>query len=361
MSGEETAQLKTRRVHFNNRVFADKYRYTGHFAVPTRIRLTNFNKGVLETVELGEETESFKQYLREDCINWFEVTGLTNASLIERFSKEMGLDSLDLRDILTPSHVVKIDVYKERVCFILNLCTFNEERKIVVEHMAIHVSRNVVISFKEGESDIFFNAHEALKENTLKIREKESGLLLAFLLNSFISEQIEAVVHLEGKLEEIEHVLLNGHHHYNYMGIYIQRCRHAHLILKKNILPLKQQFPELLSPKAGIWNEEMLPIYDDLSDQLEYAAQSTDNSRDILTSLVDLYISQNDLRTNAIVKHLTVVATFFIPITFLVGVWGMNFKAIPELDWKYGYLFAWLSCILVVGATWLIMRKKHWF
>ncbi|MCC8133461.1 MAG: hypothetical protein LIP04_07670 [Tannerellaceae bacterium] len=89
--------------------------------------------------------------------------------------------------------------------------------------------------------------------------------------------------------------------------------------------------------------------------------QTARNSNDILSSLVDLYVSKNDLNANIVMKRLTVVATLFIPITFLVGVWGMNFDYMPELKWRYGYLFAWGVLLVSVGVTWWFMQRKKWF
>jgi magnesium transporter len=94
---------------------------------------------------------------------------------------------------------------------------------------------------------------------------------------------------------------------------------------------------------------------------LQFIIQTTESCREIISSLVDLYISNNDLRMNAIMKRLTIVSTIFIPLTFLAGIWGMNFKMMPELDWQYGYGIAWSLMLLTAISTWLYMRKKDWF
>ena len=96
-------------------------------------------------------------------------------------------------------------------------------------------------------------------------------------------------------------------------------------------------------------------------DHVQFIIQTTESCREIISSLVDLYISNNDLRMNAIMKRLTIVSTIFIPLTFLAGIWGMNFKMMPELDWQYGYGIAWSLMLLTAISTWLYMRKKDWF
>ena len=133
------------------------------------------------------------------------------------------------------------------------------------------------------------------------------------------------------------------------------------MIIRKNSLPLKDQFSKLLRTENGIITPDILPIYNDLQDQLQFVIQTTESCREITSSLVDLYISNNDLRMNAIMKRLTIVSTLFIPLTFLVGVWGMNFKIMPELDWRYGYFIA-LAVMIATGVlTLLYMKRKDWY
>ncbi len=131
-------------------------------------------------------------------------------------------------------------------------------------------------------------------------------------------------------LEDIEETLLDIKSDQGNMGSMIQQRRHEYMLIRKNSQPLKEQFPKLLRTENGIISPDMLPIY-------------------------------NDLRMNAIMKRLTVVSTLFIPLTFLVGVWGMNFKLMPELDWRYGYGIAWGIMFLTGILTWIYMRKKDWF
>ena len=162
-------------------------------------------------------------------------------------------------------------------------------------------------------------------------------------------------------LEDIEETLLDIKNDQGNMGQLIQQRRKEYMIIRKNSQPLKEQFAKLLRTENGIIAPDALPIYNDLSDQLQFIIQTTESCREIISSLVDLYISNNDLRMNAIMKRLTVVSTIFIPLTFLAGIWGMNFKSMPELDWRYGYGIAWSLMLLTAVLTWLYMRKKDWF
>ena len=172
---------------------------------------------------------------------------------------------------------------------------------------------------------------------------------------------MESASKVEEMLEDIEETLLDIKNDQGNMGLLIQQRRKEYMVIRKNSQPLKEQFAKLLRTENGIISSDILPIYNDLSDQLQFIIQTTESCREIISSLVDLYISNNDLRMNAIMKRLTIVSTIFIPLTFLAGIWGMNFKMMPELDWQYGYGIAWSLMLLTAILTWLYMRKKDWF
>ncbi|MCD7933688.1 MAG: magnesium and cobalt transport protein CorA [Tannerellaceae bacterium] len=345
----------------NNRHFSKRYYYTGHYRNSTRIRLTRYNATLLETVSVDPATESFTALLTDNCIHWFEVQGLTDDVNIARMFTEFGMHSLDAREVLTPAHVVKIDVNEDYVMVVLNSCFITADRKVRSDHVSLLIKPTIVISFNEGHAPLFENVYQALQTDTMNIRRQKSGLLFAFLFNAIMADLIESSTQVENQLERIEDQLLGRNYNQKNIGARIQQCRHAYLILRKNSTPLREQFHKLTNPIDGILEKHVVPVFKDLQDQLEYVIQTMRNCNDILSSLVDLYVSNNDFKMNGIMKRLTIVSTIFAPITFLVGVWGMNFEFMPELKWRYGYLMAWGILILISGLVWRYMKKRDWF
>ena len=124
--------------------------------------------------------------------------------------------------------------------------------------------------------------------------------------------------------------------------------------------PLKEQYSRLFRSDSSLLHRVNRPFFNDVNDHLLNVAQNIDICRETLSSLMDLYISNNDLRMNDIMKRLTVVSTIFIPLTFLVGVWGMNFRNMPELEWEHGYILAWGVMIVIGFVTYLFFRTKKW-
>ncbi len=358
----KTSRPRHKRHRKCNRHLSDTYYYSGVHETVTHISLTQFDEKTLSAHDVKTPVPDFKKLISNDKTNWFQVTGLTDSETITHIVKECGLHNLDAKDILTPQHVIKIEEYDERFMIILNSCYYNENKELHSEHISIIVAGNVVVTFTESNNPVFEGVTRALQENLLNIRKKGSGLLLAFLLNTVIANLVESASEVEILLEDIEEELLDTSlKQRDNIGLKIQERRRDYIMIRKNSQPLKEQFAKLMRSETGIITPDLLPIYTDIADQIQFVIQTIEGCREIISSLVDLFISNNDLKMNAIMKRLTVVSTIFIPLTFLVGVWGMNFSAMPELDWKYGYLAAWIIMIISGVFTWLFLKKKEWY
>lgn len=177
------------------------------------------------------------------------------------------------------------------------------------------------------------------------------------MVNGMISYYISTAMDISDQLEDMETALLSSGGMRD-MGAQIQAQRHRYMELKRIVIPLKDQYSKLLTSDAGLISEANRPFFNDVNDHIFNASQLIESCRETLSSLMDLYISDNDLRMNDIMKRLTIVSTIFIPLTFLVGVWGMNFKSMPELEWEYGYIMAWAVMIVTGIAAYFIFRTK---
>lgn len=345
----------------NNTYFSDNYVYSGKIKKNTHIRLESYNNDTLEVKDIISDEESFVSKVKEDCVNWFRIEGLTDSLTINRLMTDFGFSALDIRDVLTPDSVVKVDADGNRILIVLSDCNFNGNDEVTAEHICIIITKNIVFTFTENNDRVFENVDASLYSNAMGIRNGGSGMLLAFLLNSILTSMAETTGKIEEMLEQLEKVLLANQYTPSDAGTEIQECHSAYLIIRKNSFPLKEELGKLLEINDEFINESLHPLFKSLVYQLEFIIQTSTNSKDILSSLVQLYVSNNELRTNDIMKRLTIVSTLFIPITFIVGLWGMNFAFMPELKWDYGYLVAWLILLVTAIGTWLFMKKKKWF
>ena len=341
-----------------NNLLSEKLIYTGKSLTPTHLHLCSYSS--TDKVEVtGDSFAAVAGSLSDSRTNWLQVHGLKDTETIREVCNHFGIGFLVLQDILNIKHPTKIEEHDHYTVMIMKIFSSGKtENEFRQQQVCLIHGQGFVISFMEGESGFFGEVVAAIQSNVLKIRERASDYLLSVLLNSVMGNYIAIVTGIDDALEELEEKLLvinNGHD----IGARIQTLRRQYMLMKKAVLPLKEQYIKLLRSENEMMHKVNRPFFNDVNDHLQFVLQTIDICRETLSSLVDLYISNNDLRMNDIMKRLTVVSTIFIPLTFLAGVWGMNFKFMPELDWRYGYVAAW-AIMLVTGLLvyWFLKRKK---
>lgn len=347
-----------------NNLLSEKLIYTGDSQTPTHLHLCTYNVTEMQE-KSGDTFQSVKDTLDNTRINWLQVHGLKNTETIREICTHFEIDFLVLQDILNSDHPTKIEEHDRYIVlimklFIPNTHKENELDELLQQQVCIILGSNYVLTFLEKETDFFDDVNAALRNDVLKIRSRQTDYLLSVLLNSVMANYISTISSIDDALEDLEEELLtitDG----NDIGVQIQALRRQYMLMKKSILPLKEQYVKLLRAENLLIHKVNRAFFNDVNDHLQFVLQTIEICRETLSSLVDLYISNNDLRMNNIMKRLTIVSTIFIPLTFLAGVWGMNFKWMPELDWRYGYLSAWLVMVITGIIVYLFFRKKNWY
>lgn len=348
-----------------NNLLSEKLIYTGDSITPTHLHLCTYNSTEVQETS-GDTFQSVKDTLNNERINWLQVHGLKDTETIRQICSHFEIDFLVLQDILNANHPTKIEESDKYIVLILKLFYPNEHKEenglddLLQQQVCIILGNNYVLTFLEKETDFFDDVSVAVRNDVLKIRTRQTDYLLSVLLNSVMGNYIYTITSIDDALEDLEEELLTITNE-NDIGIQIQGIRRQYMLMKKSILPLKEQYVKLLRAENLLIHKVNRAYFNDVNDHLQFVLQTIEICRETLSSLVDLYISNNDLRMNDIMKRLTVVSTIFIPLTFLVGVWGMNFKEMPELDWRYGYLFAWILMIVITIIVYLYFRKKKWY
>ncbi len=343
-----------------NNLLSEKLVYTGSSQAPTRLHLCTYNASEMQDA-MSDHLSRLVPVLKDDRINWLQINGMKDTDTIHEVCSHFGIDFLTLQDILNANHPTKIEDHEKYIVLILKIFHLNEkENELEQQQVSIILGANFVLTFLEYEQPFFEDIHTALQNDVLHIRSRQSDYLLSVLLNSVMGNYIVTISTIDDALEDLEEELLtisNGKD----IGKQIQSLRRQYMTMKKAILPLKEQYTKLLRSEDLLIHKNSRAFFNDVNDHLQFVLQTIEICRETLSSLVDLYISNNDLRMNDIMKRLTVVSTIFIPLTFLVGVWGMNFKVMPELDWKYGYLFAWFLMLLSGVLCYWFFRRKKWY
>ncbi|MDL2222773.1 magnesium/cobalt transporter CorA [Bacteroidales bacterium OttesenSCG-928-M11] len=345
--------------HKKNRNLNEQPAYTGFFKTPTTIHQINYSPQGFEEKEITALPDI--NNLREDSVSWIRVHGMTDEEMIIKLVKSIGLSELDARDILTTQHIMSVEEYTHAL-FVVMPVSYTKEDRTLTEQVCFIMGYNFLITIQESDYTFFNTIYNALKTgNYQKYLSKKADFLLASMLNEMINYYGDSVVRIEDHLESLEDELLDFRSQTRKDLITdIQEQRRKVIALRKVLSPFKDQFIKLFRTENELIRTHELPYFKDIYDQLLYILQNIESCREILSSLVDLYLNNNDVKMNQIMKQLTIVATIFIPLTFLVGIWGMNFKFMPELNWHYGYLFAWISMIGLGIGIWVWIKKKYW-
>ncbi len=333
--------------------------YTGRRDTPTHIRLIRYSHNSFSETTTSNVRDILSQ-VSDETVTWIRVSGMSDPELIISLIKEFGLNILDAKDVLTTQHLITVEEYDDSIFMVLPAIYYHEDEEIT-EHLAFILGRNYLISFQETNNPLFENIFKVLKENTSRINNKKADFLLATMLNEIIGSYGDSVLQLEEDLEGLEDRLLDIKNLKDNSIVDIQEKRRESIRLRKLLSPFKDQLAKLLRVDKTLISEEEIPYFKDVYDQLLYILQNIESCREITSSLVDLYLNNNDLKMNYVMKRLTVVATIFIPLTFLVGVWGMNFKFMPELEWRYGYIVSWIIMIVIGLWVWWQLKKNDMF
>lgn len=345
-----------------NNLLSEKLEYTGDSKTSTRLSLCSYNKKERQEAH-GKVLKDVINSFGTNRINWLQVQGLKDTETIREICEHFEISFLILQDILNSDHPAKIEEYDKYTFIVLKLFSNSETEtgtELSQQQLCIIQGENYILTFLENDHPFFGNILEAIRNNVLKICDRQTDYLLSVQLNNVMGNYIHIVSGIDDALEDLEEELLNTLNAKD-IGIQIQALRRQYLQVKRAVLPLKEQYIKLLRSENMLMHKVNRAFFNDVNDHLQFVLQTLEICRETLSSLVDLYISNNDLRMNDIMKRLTIVSTIFIPLTFLVGVWGMNFDFMPELSWKHGYLFAWLLMAVIGIAVFLYFRIKKWY
>lgn len=348
-----------------NNLLSEQLIYTGESETKTHLHLYTYNA---ESVEEKTSTnlKDIIASINSSKINWLQIHGMQNTETIREICSHFEIDYLTLQDILNANHPTKIEIHDTYIVVILKIFNQipreedNDLDELDQQQICLILGDNYILTFLENETEFFDNVYSALQKDILKIRSRQSDYLLSVLLNSVMGNYTAIVSSIDDQLEDLEEELLTISNNKD-IGIQIQALRSQYMTMKRSVMPLKEQYIKLMRGENPLMHKANRPFYSDVSDHLQFVLETIEICRETLSSLVDLYISNNDLRMNDIMKRLTVVSTIFIPLTFLVGIWGMNFQFMPELGWKYGYLYAWILMLIVAIIIGIYLRRKKWY
>ena len=331
--------------------------FTGkqHVAEPNVI-LLQFNEN--EVIE--QETKDKMLTPKEGAYAcWYDIRGLHNIDLIRQFGDRYNIHPLALEDILNTQQRPKIDEYDNGIFITAQALQLKDPREdLEVEQVALFFGLDFLLSFQEKEDDNFAPVRTRLLTPQARIRRRTPDYLAYALLDSVVDQYYPVLDQVEEQIDDLEAIILTDPD--NSTKNQIHQLKRKLLTLRKAVVPLREAVSRFSRLDHSMVKEDTLVFLRDLYDHTVQIMDTIDTYRDLLNGLYDLYLSEISYRMNTIMKVLTIISTIFIPLTFLAGIYGMNFKNIPEYDLKYGYFYLWGIIILIFLASLYFFRKKKW-
>lgn len=296
--------------------------------------------------------------LAPDRTNWINIDGLNNLDIIEKIQGHFCLHSLLIDDVLSDQRP-KTEEFDDYLYFALKMLHHIDGNEIHYEQISIVLGQNYLISFQEKEGDLFDGFRERIRLDQGRVRKKEADYLLYRLIDIIIDNYYNVLDHVGDNIEEIEETVYDNPS--NKTFIRIQKIKKQLIFLRKVLYPLRDALSKMVKGESTFIKDENIHFYVDIYDHVVHLVDSIDTYKDLTSGLLDIHINAMNTRMNEVMKVLTVISTIFIPLTFIVGVYGMNFDNMPELRWTNGYYGVWGVMIMMVIGMFAFFKYKKWF
>ncbi len=298
-------------------------------------------------------------YIEKDSCSWFNVCGLHETKTVSLIGEVFNLHPLLLEDILNTNHRPKVEEFDDYLFVSLKILGVNQEHsEIKSEQISLVVGKNWLISFQEQDNDIFNSLIQRLHTPQTNIREKGVDYLLYRLIDTIVDNYFYVTEFISEQSEIIEEKITVSTS--KDLLTEVQNLKKQLIKAKKTINPLREVLSYMQSDKTNFVHESTARYIHDVYDHIIQMGESLDTQREIISNIMDLYHSYVSNKMNQIMQVLTIISTIFIPLTFIAGIYGMNFEYMPELHWKYGYYSTWGIMILIMITMILFFKRKKW-
>lgn len=324
-----------------------------------QVRLLSYSESAWMEKEL-ELSEVSLAGLDKSTVHWVRVEGIHDADTIGRLGRGLGIHPLVLEDILNTGQRPKIENYVDYVYMAVKTVVYDSEAsKFDLEQESFVLGENYVISFSECNTAIYDPVLERIKAKAGLVRSSRSDYLLYCLLDVIVDNYFVALEGLGEEIDGIQDELVTNPVPATMQ--FIHELKTQMLYLHRSVWPMREIIGFLTRRETPLVREGTELYIRDLYDHIIQVMDTTETLRDILTSMLDMYLSSVSNRMNEVMKVLTIIATVFIPLTFIVGVYGMNIDNMPELHWRWWYPALWAIMLAIAGAMLVFFKKKKWW
>jgi len=320
-------------------------------------QLYEYDIGEVVTKE-NLETFDFFNELKDQKTYWLNVHGLHDVDFIQNLANSISLDRITVRQTLDTTLRPKVEEYDHYLFFSIKSILNRENNNLDVEHLSFVLGSNYVVSFQEKIGDHFDHLRNKLIEKLGLLRKKGSDFLLYQLLDAILDNYFETIESINNEIRDIEKIVLTNPTQESLVKL--ERLKQMAELVKKSLNPFKEALRVLQNRKTAFIEENNIKYFLDLTNSCLSAIEEIESTTKSLEGLTNIYFSSLSQKMNETMKVLTTVATIFIPLTFIAGVYGMNFEYMPELGYKYGYFITWGVMGFVFIGMVIYFKRKKW-
>ncbi len=292
-------------------------------------------------------------------VTWINIDGLHDVTVIEKIGKAFDLHPLVLEDILSTGQRPKCEDYDRHIFVVLRMLSCaDEDRTIDSEQVSVVFGPNFVLSFQERVGDVFDVIRDRLRSAKGRIRKMGADYLAYSLLDAIVDSYFGILEKTGERIETLEEELVCDPDERTLQRIHA--LKREMIELRRTVWPLRELINGLQRSESSLLTDTTRLYLRDVYDHTIQIIDAIESFRDMVSGMLDIYLSSLSNRMNAVMKVLTIIATIFIPLTFVAGIYGMNFEHMPELTWRYGYAVVWVVMLVIAASMLIYFRRKKW-
>ena len=296
----------------------------------------------------------------DDKVQWIDVDN-NHPEIVEKLSTHYQLHPLTVEDIIKTVYLPKFEEFDNYFFMSLKMMKLNSNNFIEYEHISIILGKNYIITFQQYPGDVFDDIRSRIVNFKGYIRKRKADYLFARIFNAIVEAYSLTLEHNRGHIEVIEDNILNRKSMRRQVITEILHIKKELNRIRSFIFPLRETLIRIKSESLRFFNKSTFAYLNDIQDQINFQVSSFDTFREMLKDLMDLHNTQSNQEMNHIMKTLTVISAIFIPLTFIVGWYGMNFKHMPEFDWQWSYPILSIFMTTLSITMVIFMKRKKWF
>ncbi len=297
---------------------------------------------------------------KKSSVTWINIDGLQNIDLIEQTGKVFNLHPLTLEDVVATEQRPKFEAIENYVFVVLNMLTFNKEDKTIdCEQVSLILGDNFVLSFQEKPGDVFDAVRQRIRQAKGRIRKMKADYLIYSLIDAIVDNYFLILESFGEVIEGLEDELIAEATEKTFQKIH--SIKREMILIRKSIWPLREVVNSLRKSEAKNISQATEVYFSDVYDHTIQIIDTIESFRDMVSGMIDLYLSSLSNKMNAVMKVLTIIATIFIPLGFFAGVYGMNFEHMPELHYKWAYPAGfWIFIVVAIVTMLYLFKRKKW-